>query len=393
MGEQPDGAALVSARVRRRLPAIVDDLMERQWREVPEFFVTDDPAYTAAVRRSTSENVELMLAALARPSAIPNALPPGPRLEAEVAAQHGADVGALVRTYRLGQQAMIEHLIEDLDREGRDLLPPSVDVLRDATRTIYSYMKVVIPLVAGEYDAERERLATRPDLDRLRRVQAALAGDDTAAIGYPLEGSHVAIVAAGALAGETLLSVAGHLGAAALTVRGPDGRCWAWLRTAGLNELRERLRSAGFDGPAGLGGPARGAPGFRVAHRRARVAEWVARARGGSLVDLRSAALEALALGDQHTAREITQAELGPLAAADPRLVRLRATLEAWFASRERLGETASALGVAPRTVSYRLRRAEGLLGHTISERRVELDASLRLHRLFGPEEWADHPG
>jgi hypothetical protein len=354
--------------------------MERQWREVPEFFVTDDPAYVAAVRRSTSENAELMLAALDRPDAIPRALPPGPRLEAEVAAQHGAEVGALVRTYRLGQQAMVEHLIEDLDREGRDLLPPSVDVLRDATRTIYVYMKAVIPLVAGEYDAERERLAARPDLGRLRRVQAFLAGDDTAELGYPISGPHVAVVGAGSL--DTVLGVAGQLDAPALALRGPDGRCWAWLATPRLDEARERLRRAGFDGPAGLGGPA----GFRAAHRQARIAERVARARGGSLVDLRSAALEALALGDQHTAREVARAELGPLAATDQRLTRLRTTLEAWFDSRERLGETAAALGVAPRTVTYRLRRAEGLLGHTIAERRAELEAALRLHRLFGPE-------
>jgi PucR-like helix-turn-helix protein len=380
MADEAHGTALLSARVRRRLPAIVDDLMERQWREVPEFFVTDDPAYVAAVRRSTSENAELMLAALDRPDVIPRALPPGPRLEAEVAAQHGAEVGALVRTYRLGQQAMVEHLIEDLDREGRDVLPPSVDVLREATRTIYVYMKAVIPLVAGEYDAERERLAARPDLGRLRRVQAFLAGDDTAEVAYPVAGSHVAIVGVGAP--EAVHMVAAQLDAAALAVLAPDGRCWAWVATARLEELRERLRRTGFDGPAGLGGPA----AFRVAHRQARVAERVARVRGGSLVDLRSAALEALALGDQHTAREVAHAELGPLATTDPRLVRLRATLEAWFQSRERVGETASALGVAPRTVTYRLRRAEGLLGHTIAERRAELEAALRLHRLFGPE-------
>jgi PucR C-terminal helix-turn-helix domain len=380
MADQAHGTALLSTRVRRRLPAIVDDLMERQWREVPEFFVTDDPTYVAAVRRSTSENAELMLAALDRPDAIPRALPPGPRLEAEVAAQHGAEVGALVRTYRLGQQAMVEHLIEDLDREGRDLLPPSVDVLREATRTLYAYMKTVIPLVAGEYDAERERLGARPDLGRLRRVQAFLAGDDTAELGYPVAGPDVAVV--GALAPETALAVAAQLDAPALALRGPDGRCWAWLKTTRLDELRERLRRAGCDGPAGVGGPA----DFRAAHRQARVAERVARARGASLVDLRSAALEALALGDQHTAREVAHAELGPLAATDPRLVRLRATLEVWFQSRERLGETASALGVAPRTVTYRLRRAEGLLGHTIAERRAELEAALRLHRLFGPE-------
>src|SRR5882757_2810860 len=94
------GAMALAERARRRLPAIVDDLMERQWREVPEFFVTDDPAYRQAVLRSTQENTELIFAAIRRPSAIPRALPPGPRIEAAVAAQHGAHVEALLRTYR-----------------------------------------------------------------------------------------------------------------------------------------------------------------------------------------------------------------------------------------------------------------------------------------------------
>jgi DNA-binding PucR family transcriptional regulator len=43
-------------------------------------------------------------------------------------------------------------------------------------------------------------------------------------------------------------------------------------------------------------------------------------------------------------------------------------------------------LNVAPRTVSYRLRRAEDLLGHPIASRRAELEAALRLRRLFGDD-------
>jgi DNA-binding PucR family transcriptional regulator len=111
------------------------------------------------------------------------------------------------------------------------------------------------------------------------------------------------------------------------------------------------------------------------------LAERIARMREAGIVDIQSAALEALALGDQRTAREVARAELGPL--VDLRNDHLVATLEAWFAARESIARTAAAVGIAPRTVSYRLRRAETLLGHPIAHRRAELEAALRLQRLF----------
>ena len=54
MREHEGNAVLLGERVRRRLDVIVDDLMERQWREVPELWVTDDPAFREAVERSTA---------------------------------------------------------------------------------------------------------------------------------------------------------------------------------------------------------------------------------------------------------------------------------------------------------------------------------------------------
>jgi PucR C-terminal helix-turn-helix domain len=369
--------ATLADRAGRRVPAIVADLMDRQRSEVPEFFVTDDPAFGEAVLRSTHENTELMLEAVRRPSAIPGALPFGARLEATVAAQHGADVETLLRTYRLGQQGLIEHLMDGLGDEG----PPSVAALRKATRTVYDYMDAVIPLVAREYGDERARLEAHPEHRRLRRIQAVLAGDDTIALGYPIAGRHVAAVTGDASAERALTRAASALDAPSLVVRAADGRSWGWVATAHIAELRARL-GAVLAAPVGLGGPG----AFRQAHRQARLAERIARAKGGGIVDLRAVALEALALGDPATAYEVSHAELGALAADDPRTAHLRATIEAWFGARERLADAAKDLGIAPRTVSYRLRRAEVLLGHPIAERRAELETALRLRRLFAAE-------
>jgi hypothetical protein len=370
---------LFADRARQRVPAIVDDLMDRQWREVPEFFVTDDPEYRDAVRASTLENVELMISALRRPRAMPRALPPGPRLEADVAAQHGAELHALLRTYLLGQQAMVEHVIDDLHRAGAH--QPG-DAMRTATRIIHEYMQAVMPLVAGEYGAELLRLQARPDLRRLRAVEAVLAGDDGAQLDYPVRGEHVALVTRAPHAERAIADAAASLGVAHLAVRAAGGQCWAWVATTDVAELRARLTGGtgwrALDAPVGVGGPG----AFRLSHRQAHLAERVARTPG-ELVELRAVALEALVLGDQRTAWEVARAELGPLAGPDPRAVRLRGTLDAWFRSRERLSEAAATLEVAPRTVTYRLRAAEALLGHPIAHRRAELEAALRVQQLF----------
>ncbi|HEX6390564.1 MAG TPA: helix-turn-helix domain-containing protein [Solirubrobacteraceae bacterium] len=372
------GMAL-GAGARARLDVIVEDLMERQWYEVPEFWVTDDPAFREAVHRSTRENIELMLELVERPAAPPRVLCAGARLEADVSAQYGAPAHALLRTYHLGEYAMAEHFLDVIDAgeldDGRLLLRE----LRGAMQSVHAYMGAVMPLVAREHADERERVSSHPELRRLRLVQSALAGDAVAELDYDPAGTHVAVVATGDRASVVIGRVADRLGAPALSVRIPDGRTWAWLRTSDEHEVSTRLQGA-LDGNAGIGGPA----DFRVAHEQALLAERIARRTGApAVVGLRSVALEALALGDQRTAFAVARAELGPLAGAGgARHRHLRQTLEAWFTARENVGATAAALEIAPRTVSYRLRRVEALLGHPIAARRAELEAALRVERL-----------
>jgi hypothetical protein len=368
-----DARPALEAHARERIDLIVDDLMERQWHEVPELWVTDDPAFREAVLRSTRENVELMFDLIDRPRTPPRALCAGARLEADVTAQHGATAAALLRTYHLGETTMVDHFLDILDREPLEDGRSALRELRRSMQAVHAYLVAVMPLVAAEHAAERERLELRPDLRRLRSVQAALAGDRGIALDYPVGGEHhVALV--GTFDEADVARTARVHDVQALVIRGPDERMWAWLHGPDLDaaEVCSCLRT---EGAAGVGGPA----SFRAAHEQARLAERIASGRGRGVVDLRSVALEALALGDQRTAFAVARAELGPLAGAD----QLRDTLETWFATRESVGETAARLGIAPRTVSYRLRRAEVLLGHPIAARRAELEAALRVERLL----------
>jgi DNA-binding PucR family transcriptional regulator len=89
-----------------------------------------------------------------------------------------------------------------------------------------------------------------------------------------------------------------------------------------------------------------------------------------------------LAVGGEELTREFVHAEMGELTRPDRRTAVVRETLSAYFACR---GTTAAArrLGVSERTVTYRLRHAERMLGRPLTARRAELETALRLHHLL----------
>ena len=95
------------------------------------------------------------------------------------------------------------------------------------------------------------------------------------------------------------------------------------------------------------------------------------------------AGLEILLLQDDDLARTFVASELGELAAESAEAARLRDTLEASF----RFGSHVAAaehLQLHEHTVRNRLHRAEELLGHSLQERRTELQVAVRLVRLLG---------
>jgi DNA-binding PucR family transcriptional regulator len=119
--------------------------------------------------------------------------------------------------------------------------------------------------------------------------------------------------------------------------------------------------------------PAAGLLGAAAAAREATAALAVARRIGArrAVVAASSLALERALLAEPALLREAVQRELGPLLTAT-RGAGLVDTLEAYLAERENVRAAARRLGIAPRTVAYRLERIERLLGG-------RLDADLRL--------------
>jgi hypothetical protein len=363
--------------------ALVDEAVERQRVEVPEF-LGDDEDVALVVRDATAVGVAVALSAIRLPGDLPPASPAASSREARMAATRGVPLDSFMHSYRVGHAVFQEHFLSHAVRIGA-----SSAVMRAVTRNMFDYVDWLLPLAEQEYTVARSRLDATPErawFERVRAVVEDAAADD---LDHPLDGLHLAVVlddgGHGDAGADLLRAVARELGAVALTARHPDGGLWGWLEGEAVTEdaLLERLRATPALASAGVSGVERGRTGFVAAHRKAKVARQLGVRRGERVSAYRDVALEALAFGGPQTARDFSRAELGPLGEDSDRVAALRDTVHTYFALSSSSAAAAKVLGIAERTVTYRLRRAEELIGRPLSERRTELEAALRLHRML----------
>ncbi|MBO2455221.1 helix-turn-helix domain-containing protein [Actinomadura barringtoniae] len=145
--------------------------------------------------------------------------------------------------------------------------------------------------------------------------------------------------------------------------------------------IAERL-----DVPDGLrvavGPVAQGVPGFRRSHLGALEAQRLA---GGSplscFADVRVASLLTADAEQARWFAEETLGGLSGLAGADDRVAELRETLRVYLACGRSPQVAAGLLHVARNTVTYRVKRAEELLGRPLSGDLLELRLALEIVR------------
>ena len=83
---------------------------------------------------------------------------------------------------------------------------------------------------------------------------------------------------------------------------------------------------------------------------------------------------------DPSAAIRFVEAELGELASPTDSMARIRATLRVYFEENGSPMRTSRRLGINKNTVSYRVTRAQAILGHDLLRRRAELETALKLH-------------
>lgn len=170
-----------------------------------------------------------------------------------------------------------------------------------------------------------------------------------------------------------------------LIVSGGPGVVWAWVVPTWNSDGACIERLAALRLPAGVhavaGPPVPGMTGFRTSHEDAAAAFALRSSspRAHGITVYRDVDLLSLLLADRPRAIRFARSELGELSGADPASEEMRRTLLAYLHAGGSPNVAAQELQVSRNTVTYRVRRAEDLLGRSVGERRQHLMAALAI--------------
>ncbi|MGV9796784.1 PucR family transcriptional regulator [Mycobacterium sp. NPDC003449] len=301
--------------------------------------------------------------------------------ESMTAYRSGLPWEVLDRSYRLTHQVLWEHILRvlndlNLRRDAQALL------LRSASDLLFEYFDLICT-AAGQIYVQAERAGRRDErmAHLIGQLVAGVAVPDTA-LGYRLAQTHVAVVAWGADPRAQIDAAVRDLRVESLVVPAGERQIWAWVALKADRSIKD-VRSTIADRSGNqfaLGSPADGRAGFVTSHQQAKLAAslWARKlvAPTGSTVTYSETALLSVALENESTARLFTEHQLGVILEAEGRGRELRETLVAYASSGLNARTTGRTLGVAERTVRYRLGKLEGILGNDFRQRLTELAAA-----------------
>jgi hypothetical protein len=384
------------------IDAVIDPLMNADI-EIAFPDREDEESFRELLRGSVTENLGVLRQHLGSKVDLKDVVLVRPVEFARTQAELGIPQASLQRSYRIGLQVLWKSWADCLAGSAaiREVEPAQAfEALRWSTQRILLWFDFVILTVDQGYAQREEILRQSGAKMRVAFVREILSGGLPATpedlyytLRYDLTAAHLVIQLADMsdAASQGLASRLGKLAQASstLVVRMSVtevivwlGRPRSWQRQhvdSVLNELRQTGHRAAVSEAAS------GIEGFRagyvdVTRVEAVRAFWLEAPPVLPYADVR---LEALLIANTSQARRFVAQELGLLAEDTQAAARLRETLLASLAAGSHIA-TAELLQLHEHTVRNRIRRAEEVLGYRLSERRVELQVALRLHRLIG---------
>jgi DNA-binding PucR family transcriptional regulator len=310
--------------------------------------------------------------------------------------RRGITFGPLLRGYRLGHAWLWDRWSQALKERITD--PDELTAAIDGSSAfMFAYVDRISDELIEAYGSEREKMMRSADQLRAETVRALLAGeaiDEEVAsgrLGYELRRHHVALrlVSSGEPRG---LERAATEAAAALGVSEPlvvasgvaslDVWCGAF-EAPGDDALASYVPPEGVR--LGVGTPGHGLDGFRRSHAEAVQAARIASlSRAPGVTSYARVELVSLLASDLPRARAFVHSRLGPLAAADEPSARLRETVLAFLTAAGSSTRVAKELFVHQNTVTYRVKKAEELLGRRVTDDPIELSCALTLAAALG---------
>jgi hypothetical protein len=324
-------------------------------------------------------------------------------------AQRGVPAASLRRAYHFGSDDLLAQIFEevrqiDIDAETR------LRLLHHLAGWVHTYVDWITRQVLDAYEDERRQIADRSASLAASLVRGVLTSDQppvgfTERTGYRLDQDHLAAVlwVAGGNPGVDLTDelhdvaneVAGAIGSSRLLVTAVDrSTCWVWIgrapqaelvQTAHLRPALARHRSVRM----ALGSSARGIGGFRRSHAEAEATRHVLSAAqtGEQVLSYSDRAVGPLSLllQNREALGRWVSSVLGPLAAPDEPVARMRETLRVFLAHDGNFQAAADELLLHRNTVKYRVGKALEHRGAELAEDRLDLELALEVVRLLGP--------
>jgi hypothetical protein len=345
----------------------------------------EDAEYVAGLRAAIAAIVDYGLTRIEGGGEQAGALPPEAVRQTQRAARAGVSLDTVLRRCVAGGALLGDFLMQAADSGG---LADRGVVVRDMLSMQATMLDRLMAAVTSEYTREVERAGRSPGRRREERVQRLLAGApvDAAELGYELDAWHLGVIATGVKADRAVRDLAEGLGRQLLQVPRSDESVWAWLggqRRLAVREV-ERVLSAKVPADVSLtvGEPAAGIDGFRLTHRQAQEALWVALRSPQRLTRYSDVLLLAPALHNDVLAKSLEKILLSPLGSQKEGGAELRQTLRALFDAGHNVNAAAATLGVDRGTVRKRRRIVEQRLGRPLHTCQAELEVALRLEEL-----------
>jgi DNA-binding PucR family transcriptional regulator len=402
-------AALIIGRLDDKLPEISRSIQKLLSTELPE--IGGDGELLGLVYDSVQGSLDAFVLAIRHGISIDDVEPPTAGLEhARRLAQRGVDADVLIRTYRLGHQAVVRIVLDELRAAQLDT-DLALDVFEQIMSTSFRYVDRMSRLALIAYQNERDRWLANQNRIRALRVREVLEGSEidvdevTNVIRYPLHRIHLSLIVwcSESENGNELVTMERFVAELAKSL-GADERPlfvaadrltgWAWvpLHEYAAPDAARRIRDyadARANAPwIAAGDPLPGVDGFRRSHRQALAARGVVTASGSQPPAVTSASDPGLVVAAQFCA-DLEQARawvgdvLGPLASATDSDERLRETLMEFLHTGSSFKATADELHLHVNSVKYRVQRALERRGKPITDDRLDVEVALLLCHWF----------
>ncbi|MGH2941009.1 MAG: PucR family transcriptional regulator [Solirubrobacterales bacterium] len=358
------------ASLRDRTGEITEATIRRVRHELTDYYVVASPDWQAAGHGALPKVLSATWATLENDGRCPEHLPSALVEEALNAARAGVAWEVVDRSYAMTHEAIWDVILDEvsswqLSRTDQQL------ALRTTSRYLFRCFDWLTAKAGEIYVGERDQWLDQRQKQLLEIVSQAIDGVAVtdAVLGYGTEQQHLGVVGWGRDPQRAIAEGARILGGELLSVPSDGTAVWAWIGRASFPDY-DRCLDAFTPAPGthlALGAIVAGRKGFTYTHRQAQLASWVAvrqlapSPRGVTAYP--EVSVETFALGDESGARMFVSHVLGPLAAEGVKMERLRQTLRAYCDAGQNSALAADRLGVAERTVRYRLRTIESELG------------------------------